>query len=462
MSDPRETGSGSIAAFSLAAGIALLATPAGRCGRRSGGMGAEIAASPSPALTLLLTSDVRGELGSLAQRATLVDQARAQSEALVQVDAGDLFPALESQLLSRKARLLLAAYARMGVDAIVPGERELALGPDRLRALASAAGVPLVAANLVGPDGERVFPAVRLVHAGKWPIGIFGIMDFPETESAFMSEWGLRTTDPIAATRAAVASLRAQGAKLVIGCLHVAGGSARAHAIAARAGGVDVVVLGHGRDGESRETPAGTTSRGVFYAGHGGSNVGRIDVRNAGGRRALQYRVLSTAGVPEHVGVALLIRIDAAPVLAHPPSDAPRPPGGIYERWTYSSTNGCALCHEREVQQWSTTDHAHAFATLREAGRSADPACLGCHMTGFLRPGGTQYLDTATDSFPDVGCETCHGPSADHVGSVNKKKGTSRKVDVVVCLGCHAPDQSVEPFDYAAALQKIIGPGHGL
>jgi hypothetical protein len=451
---------GSRAALSLA-GLVLVSTPAVRCGRGGGEVSPETSASGPPSLTIVLTSDIGGELGTLAQRATLVDQARTQSEALVQVDAGDLFPALEPDALSRRARLLLTAYGRMGVDALVPGEREFALGPDRLRALANATGVPLLAANLVGADGEPAFPAIRLVRTAKWPIGIFGIVEFSDAELAFLSQWGLRTTDPITAARAAVASLHAQGAKLVIGCLHVAAGSRRARAIAERAGGVDVVVLGHGEDGEKHVTTDGAGRR-VFYAGHGGANVGRLDVRNVGGRRALQYHVLHTAGVPEQVGVALLARIDAAPVLAHPAADAPRPPGGIFERWTYASTNGCALCHEREVQQWMTTDHAHAFATLRDAGRSADPACLGCHMTGFLRPGGTQYLDTATISFPDVGCETCHGPSAEHVGSVNKKNGTSRKVDPVVCLGCHAPDQSVEPFDYATALPKIIGPGHGL
>jgi hypothetical protein len=467
-----EKRTGSAPALSLAAALALVSTPAGRwCahGSRQVDLGARSEASTEgPSLTIILTSDVRGEVGNLAQRATLVDQARAQSGTLVQVDAGDLFPVLEPDALSRRARLLLTAYARMGVDALVPGEREIALGPDRLRALANAAGVPLLVANLLGADGQGLFPAVRLVRTPNGPIGIFGIVEFPETELASLSSrWGLKTTDPIAAARAAVSSLRAEGATLVIGCLHVAGGSARARAIAALAGGVDVVVLGHGGQGATGEDGKnqGTiraTSRTAFYSGQAGSNVGRIDVRDVGGRRALQYRLLPTAGVPEQVGVALLMRVDAAPVLAHPPTDGPRPPGGVFERWTYAGPNGCALCHEREVRQWKTTDHAHAFATLSEVRRSADPACLGCHMTGFLRPGGTQYLDTATTFFADVGCEDCHGPSGEHVGSANKKKGTSRTVDPVVCLGCHSPDQSVEPFDYAAAVRKVIGPGHGL
>src|SRR5258708_18657091 len=246
MRDAFESRSGSMAAFSVAAGLALVTAPAGRCGRGGGRVGSDASAAWLPSLTIVLTSDVGGGLSTLAQHATLVDQARVQSEALVQVDAGDLFPAdVGADDLLRRARLLLAAYARMGVDALVPGENELALGPETLRALTNATGIPLLAANLVRTDGEPVFAALRLVHTAKWPIGIFGIVAFSQTESALMSKWGLRTTDPIAAARAADASLRAQGAKLVVGCLHVAGGLARARAIAARTGGVDVVVLGH-------------------------------------------------------------------------------------------------------------------------------------------------------------------------------------------------------------------------
>ena len=109
----------------------------------------------------------------------------------------------------------------------------------------------------------------------------------------------------------------------------------------------------------------------------------------------------------------------------------------------------------------STTDHAHAFATLEKAGRSRDPACMGCHFTGFLLPGGAQNFESA-DQFRDVGCETCHGPSVAHVTSTDKRKGTSRAVDPIVCLGCHTPDQNLGPFVVADATKEIVGPGHGL
>jgi hypothetical protein len=121
----------------------------------------------------------------------------------------------------------------------------------------------------------------------------------------------------------------------------------------------------------------------------------------------------------------------------------------------------CAGCHPAQAAQWKTTDHAHAFATLEHAGKGRDPSCMGCHSTGFLLPGGAQNLESAAQ-FVDVGCEACHGPSVAHVVSMDKRKGTSRTVDPIVCLGCHTPDQNIGPFAVAAAMKEIVGPGHGL
>ena len=113
------------------------------------------------------------------------------------------------------------------------------------------------------------------------------------------------------------------------------------------------------------------------------------------------------------------------------------------------------------MAQWKTTDHAEAMATLKKNGHDRDPACIGCHTTGYLQRGGTRKVETAIDQFADVGCETCHGPSALHVRSIDKKKGTARKVEPSLCLGCHTPDQNVGTFEVAAAMASIVGPGHG-
>src|SRR5260370_24581244 len=101
MSDAFEKRFGSMTALSLA-GLALVSTPVVRCGNGGSGVSPETSADEPPSLTIVLTSDIGGELGTLAQRATIVDQARSQSGALVQVDAGDLFPALGPDALARR------------------------------------------------------------------------------------------------------------------------------------------------------------------------------------------------------------------------------------------------------------------------------------------------------------------------------------------------------------------------
>ena len=403
-----------------------------------------------------------GAPGGLARRATLVDRARLFAPAVVQVDAGDLAPAAEDSpaladvaVRVEQARLLLRAYRRMGVDAIAAGERDLALGVVRWRALCEEAKVPVVVANLIGADGRPLFAPTRVIHAGQVPVGVFGLFEV----TGWTPPPGVTVTDASAAARAAVAALRAQGARVVVGLFHVDGGLARARQIAAAAGRIDLVVLGHGG-------PA-APPRDVRTAA-GGAELGRADVRLDGqGAAHVEDRLLAIgADVPEQTGVRLLARVAAGPIsptFADSVAKLSKAAGvrQYGENWTYGSTPLCAGCHPTQAAQWKTTDHAHAYATLVSAGKAHEPACMGCHLTGFLLPGGDQNFESAAQ-FADVGCEACHGPSVAHVVSTDKRKGTSRRVDPVVCLGCHTPDQNIGPFDVVAALKDVVGPGHGL
>jgi hypothetical protein len=422
----------------------------GRCSRR-GRSQDELAGAP-PDFCVIFTSDLRGRTDFLARRATLVDRARLGLPGLVQVDAGNLFSLGDPEDVERKGRVLLAAYARMGVDAMTVGERELALGPDKLKSMAKTAGVSIVAANLVDGSGARVFESDRLIEVGTSVVGVFGVVAPADGVSASWSrQWGLATLDPVAEARKVVTSLRSRGARVVIGLFNGDGGVRQGAQISRLIGGVDVMVVGHS-DGKADEYVVRRPL--AVYGGDDASPIGRIDVRLRRGRPSLAVRMLPLpADVPDQLGVALTLRLAAGPV-------ADAPPAKLREHWTYASNEACGFCHKPELAQWQTTDHALAFATLKESGHGTDPACMGCHMTGFLRPGGTQFIQTSVEEMTDVGCECCHGPSAAHVGSVNKKKGTLLAVDPALCLGCHTPDQSVEPFDVTAAMKKILGPGH--
>ena len=81
----------------------------------------------------------------------MLDRARAEADAALVLDAGDLFlpPAPkfaggklpDPGEIERRARLLAGAYGRMGTTALLPGERDLALGLPLLRRLAKQAGI---------------------------------------------------------------------------------------------------------------------------------------------------------------------------------------------------------------------------------------------------------------------------------------------------------------------------------
>jgi hypothetical protein len=122
--------------------------------------------------------------------------------------------------------------------------------------------------------------------------------------------------------------------------------------------------------------------------------------------------------------------------------------------------------------------------TLKRKKRDRDPTCVGCHVTGYLQPGGTRDLALATGRLRDVGCESCHGPGAEHArnpkGAQGQRKGQGQaqaqgqspanqggikagiklKVEAATCLGCHTPDQTNGEFDYPSFRKAILGPGH--
>src|ERR1700690_430684 len=457
------------------------------CGRRAqsvrpapvdAGAGGTIASAPPrarPELTILYTSDLRGHVspstagsgGGLARRATLVDRVKLEGGAVVQVDAGDLLAGADDDFsgspYSRELRthIVLASYDRLGVNAVTLGERDLELGREGRRAALRSSEISVVAANVFGRDDERLFPPDKLIEAGGQSVGVFGILDVPAEQAPGLRRLGFRVGDAGEAARAEAQSLRSRGARLVVGLLHVVGGRARAEEILAQASGIDLVILGHAGDGGGEGGTAAVGRTPVVFAGTLGAAVGRIDVRSLEPGAEPQFddqKVALADAIPEQVGVASIERAIVATLRQKSGQKEPLFP----PIWTFASNEGCGMCHTQEVDQWNTTEHARAYATLKKYKRDRDPECLGCHMTGYLQPGQTTNHDQTVKYFSGVGCESCHGPSAAHVRAVDKRTGTSRTVAPDVCLGCHTADQTlVGSFEYAAALKAILGPGHG-
>jgi hypothetical protein len=144
----------------------------------------------------------------------------------------------------------------------------------------------------------------------------------------------------------------------------------------------------------------------------------------------------------------------------------------------------CKTCHNKPAEgaqfdQWMSTKHAKAFATLaseeskaiaKEKG-IADPqaadACLKCHVTGHGAAAallGEKYAKT-----DGVTCESCHGAGGDYYKMAVMKDIAAGKVDGATvgllkpsketCVKCHNADSpTFKSFNYDEAIKKVSHP----
>ncbi len=126
----------------------------------------------------------------------------------------------------------------------------------------------------------------------------------------------------------------------------------------------------------------------------------------------------------------------------------------------YVGSDTCASCHATEHAWWRTTPHGRAYNTLVDVHKEFNLSCVGCHVTGYLQPGGATVSHVGP--LQDVGCENCHGPGSAHIASPSEALvNVHRAVPESTCLGCHTPEHS-DTFNYEAYMRAIVVPGHGL
>jgi hypothetical protein len=133
-----------------------------------------------------------------------------------------------------------------------------------------------------------------------------------------------------------------------------------------------------------------------------------------------------------------------------------RPPAPAKGASSYVGREECEMCHDEAAAQWADTIHARAYQTLVDANKQFDLSCVGCHVTGFRKPGGSEVVEN--QGLVDVQCEQCHGAGSLH--AEDDEKPMAVEVPAKVCLECHTPEHS-DTFDYEAYLRDILGPGHG-
>jgi len=115
----------------------------------------------------------------------------------------------------------------------------------------------------------------------------------------------------------------------------------------------------------------------------------------------------------------------------------------------YLGVAACAGCHQQFAESWSKTKHSGAFKTLEAVGKSKDPECVKCHVTGYAQDG--FFSMASTPGLANVQCEACHGRGREHA---RESSTPMPPIDKETCLKCHTQINSPE-FDYKAYLERV-------
>ncbi len=426
-------------------------------------------------LTVFFTSDTRGmlrrcgctegQMGGLSARASYLKSHRVEGRTLV-LDAGDtLFGGMDyveakREFYTLKGRTIFKAMGEAGYDAASFGEYDFAFGWDLLYDTARVAGFPFVATNAavdtgplpVGPGGWYKSSVVKDV--GGFKVGVIGVMDPAFPYASFERSFrGVSVSDPAGAAEGEISALKGN-ADLVIVLAHLSVSDLEGFVKGLR--GADIVIQGHSQ--EMLEEPELINGALLVKGFNKGKHIGRLDLwlGRDGGRtvvRDYRYSVIAIdESIPPDPKVEEIIAGYRDTLKARKFVFQENDPEGAGH---YVGPGSCKGCHADEYARWSETGHAKAFSALTKTNDQFDPECLPCHTTGY---GWMSGYNALTGKYPDVTCESCHGPGSTHAPSDPLNTvGVTKAVDEKTCRGCHDEENSPN-FEYER--YKAMGGAH--
>ncbi len=431
-----------------------------------------------------------------------------------------------------KAEVLAAAYRRMGASFSVPGDRDLALGVEFYRSMMNEAQMEPIGANLT-LDGETLAPT-HTVEMGGGTVLFVGVGDpenYEDIDGVEATDEVAAVAEAIDGHDADAVVVVYQGSPLRAEAIVeefegvdfvVVGHDPRLDDDARQFGSTYLLETYDQGRYVGRLKLYGLGSDGDFVDGRAGVREQRetIDRQIDQVRRDLRLLEVRLAGDESPMAERLEDRLadlqarrgdlmrdgieilpERAAFLFEP---IPMEPGyrlddEIYERRedynrsladlnadidrdvievrpgepTYVGTAECATCHVEAHQFWEETAHSSAVATLEERHKDYDQNCIGCHVVGWEKPGGSVlgkliYEDELngevfTKDLREVGCESCHGAGSKHrlqpLDEQGQPQHIDRRPDENNCMQCHVPDHS-PTFDFDVYVNQITGEGH--
>ncbi|MEO5988104.1 MAG: multiheme c-type cytochrome [Candidatus Eisenbacteria bacterium] len=387
-----------------------------------------------------------------------MDSVRAQYSQVLVVDAGGFFPEQNDAIYQNPAWFMLQAMKLLGTDASGMSDKELRFGKGFLVANARSSGLQLVCANLWDKQTKKTLVAPSIIKkVGTVKVGIFGLtsdkVDMgPARDSVTVEE-------PTAAARRTIASLRKQGATVIVLLSQL--GKVESEDLVTAVDGIDVVVVG-------RNVPLLQKGRMIkntvaCYGGEQGQYIGRTIVTlDAARKMATGENDTYILGpeVGEKPEILTLVKSfeDAfneklrQEEKKKAAAQSANPEAGEAEASVdhYMGAEVCGRCHQAEMAQYKTTSHARAWETLVEAKKDANPECITCHVVGYKQAGGFKTGDDAT-RLADVQCENCHGMGTQHEAFPT----AARRITEATCVTCHNPSNS-PTFSFAVYQPHIL------
>ncbi len=410
------------------------------------------AVSPAKEIRVVVSGDTRGwimpcgctanQSGGLLRRATYVKQLSSQSEVVV-VDCGGAAEGTAPYQQSR-FRAILLGEKQMGLEAHNVGASEAALGSETLKRLATECGVTLISANITSKDGQPIVATHRLVERGGQRLLITGVCS-----PSLLGDSELYGSAP---------------------------GDAMLAVLQERAGQFDrVIVLAWLPVDELRQLAEILPEADVIVGGPTGQSlppeiIGRVLLTSATNKG--KFIACLTMPANSHDDVSAEI-VELSPEFADDETQksnldafremlgqrdftaaesgfAPANAVGLPSTAKVAGTESCRNCHAETCSGWESTPHAHAWERLVTQNSAVDPYCQQCHTTGYGLAGGFASMKESLTR-TNVGCESCHGPSAEHVQD-NKHR---TPVDAIgACIRCHDHENSPH-FEFDGYWEKI-------
>ncbi len=379
-----------------------------------------------------------GNLGGILRRATKFEQLRKENIDTLFVSAGDILGEGDEQDRI-KARYMLEAHTRFGLDAMLPGERELLYPVPLLERYRLPWVLTNNATALPFPRHRQ-----RSLRAGTRVL-MLGALD-PTLFGANAEKY---VSDPRTAVAQEIQQTGAKPEDIVIVLVH--GGTALAQHFAGQSL-VDVVVRGH-LDAPVEE-PVREANKPVLSAGHRGQRIGVAELASDQTTRLTDNRIVTLPrSVADHRKMSRLYKRYDKDVTAWYRKKAAEMKTLDRAASPYATAGVCLKCHSDMSKAWQKSPHADTLAILTRDGKDGDPECLVCHNTGMGQEGG--FIDAVkTPELSDVQCEACHGPGRRHAEyPLAVRLGPAPQG----CMSCHTPENS-PGFDYPRYWARVAHP----